>query len=111
MMIQEEQILKEKVGQRNCFKVPEGYFDQLSASVMESLPQQEQKARTTVLRKLLYTAASVVIAVLMGVTYYFHQDNGRVETAAAAPESNYYEELADYAMIDNMDIYVCMAEE
>ena len=111
MMIQEEQILKEKVGQRNCFKVPEGYFDQLSASVMDCLPQQEQKARTTVLRKLLYTAASVVIAVLMGVTYYFHQDNGRVETTAAAPESNYYEELADYAMIDNMDIYVCMAEE
>lgn len=108
MMIQEEQILKEKVGQRNCFKVPEGYFDQLSVSVMDCLPQQEQKARTTVLRKLLYTAASVVIAVLMGVTYYFHQDNSNVETAS---ESNYYEELADYAMIDNMDIYVCMAEE
>ena len=47
----------------------------------------------------------------MGVTYYFHQDNGRVETAAAAPESNYYDEMSDYAMIDNMDIYVCMAEE
>lgn len=43
MMIQEEQILKEKVGQRNCFKVPEGYFDQLSASVMDCLPQQEQR--------------------------------------------------------------------
>ncbi|SEA08892.1 hypothetical protein SAMN04487851_102255 [Prevotella sp. tc2-28] len=108
MMIQEEQILKEKVGQRNCFKVPEGYFDQLSASVMESLPQQEQKARTTVLRKLLYMAACTVIAVLMGVTYYFHQGNSHVE---APSESNYYEELADYAMIDNMDIYVCMAEE
>ena len=108
MMIQEEQILKEKVGLRNCFKVPEGYFDQLTASVMESLPPQEQKARTTVLRKLLYMAACTVIAVLMGVTYYFHQGNSHVETAS---ESNYYEELADYAMIDNMDIYVCMAEE
>ena len=107
-MIQEEQILKEKVGQRNCFKVPEGYFDQLSASVMGSLPQQEQKARTTVLRKFFYAAACAAIAVLMGVTYYFHQDNNNVETAS---ESNYYEELADYAMIDNMDIYVCMAEE
>ena len=88
--------------------MPEGYFDQLTASVMESLPQQEQKARTTVLRKFFYAAACATIAVLMGVTYYFHQDNSNVETAS---ESNYYEELADYAMIDNMDIYVCMAEE
>ena len=106
MMIQEEQILKEKVGQRNCFKVPEGYFDQLSASVMDCLPQQEQKARTTVLRKLLYTAASVVIAVLMGVTYYWHQNTADDMMA----DSNYYEEVADYAMIDNIDIYACLAD-
>lgn len=108
MMLQEEQILKEKVGQRNCFKVPEGYFDQLAANVLERLPQQEQKARTAVLRKLLYTAACAIIAVLMGVTYYFHQSHSHSEVAS---ESSYYEEVADYAMIDNMDIYVCMAEE
>jgi hypothetical protein len=25
-------------------------------------------------------------------------------------DSNYYEEVADYAMIDNIDIYACLAD-
>lgn len=104
-MTVEEKHLKEIVGQRNAFRVPDGYFEQLTAEVMQRLPEQ-QKARTTMLRPWLYAAACTVAAVLMGVTYYWHQDSADDMMA----DGNYYEEVADYAMIDNIDIYACMED-
>ena len=105
MMIEEEKHLRETVGQQNAFRVPEGYFEQFTAQVMEQLPEQ-QKARTTMLRPWLYAAACSVVAVLMGVTYYWHQNTADDMMA----DSNYYEEVADYAMIDNIDIYACLED-
>ena len=105
MMIEEEEHLRETVGTRNAFRVPKGYFEQFTAQVMEQLPEQ-QKARTTMLRPWLYAAACTVVAVLMGVTYYWHQNTADDMMA----DSNYYEEVADYAMIDNIDIYACLAD-
>lgn len=105
MMIEEEKHLRETVGTRNAFRVPKGYFEQFTAQVMEQLPEQ-QKARTTMLRPWLYAAACTVVAVLMGVTYYWHQNTADDMMA----DSNYYEEVADYAMIDNIDIYACLAD-
>ena len=105
MMIEEEKHLRETVGTRNAFRVPEGYFEQFTAQMMEQLPEQ-QKARTTMLRPWLYAAACTVVAVLMGVTYYWHQNTADDMMA----DSNYYEEVADYAMIDNIDIYACLED-
>lgn len=105
MMIEEEKHLRETVGTRNAFRVPEGYFEQFTAQVMEQLPEQ-QKARTTMLRPWLYAAACTVVAMVMGVTYYWHQNT----TDDMMADSNYYEEVADYAMIDNIDIYACLAD-
>ena len=107
-MTVEEKHLKEIVGQRNAFRVPDGYFEQLTAEVMQRLPEQ-QKARTTMLRPWLYATACTVAAVLMGVTYYWHQDSADDMMA----DGNYYEEVdevADYAMIDNIDIYACLED-
>ena len=104
-MTVEEKHLKEIVGQRNAFRVPDGYFEQLTAEVMQRLPEQ-QKARTTMLRPWLYAAACTVAAVLMGVTYYWHQDSADDMMA----DGNYYEEVAEYAMIDNIDIYACLED-
>ncbi len=72
---------------------------------MEQVPEQ-QKARTTRLRPWRYAAACAVVAMLMGVTYYLHQNN----TDDMMADSSYYEEVADYAMIDNIDIYACLAD-
>lgn len=105
MMTQEEQILRETFGKRNCFKVPEGYFEQLTDQVMARLPQQQ--ARTAVLRPWYYAAACTLLALVMGSAYYLHQQSA----ADMVAESNYYEEVADYAMIDNMDIYACITDE
>jgi hypothetical protein len=104
-MTAEEKHLREIVGQRNAFRVPDGYFEQFTAQVMEQLPEQ-QKARTTTLRPWLYAAACTVAAMVMGVTYYWHQESADDMMA----DGNYYEEVADYAMIDNIDIYDCLAD-
>lgn len=85
--------------------MPEGYFNQLTASVMSQLP--ERKARTKVLYSWLYAAACIIAVAVMSVTYYMHQQSTDDMTA----DSNYYEEAADYAMLDNMDIYACMVDE
>lgn len=104
-MTEEEMFIRENIGQRNCFKVPEGYFEQMRNQVMEQLP--EKKAKTSVLRPLMYAAACSVAALLLGVTYYMHQQTPEEVVA----ESTYMDEAADYAMIDNTDIYACLSEE
>lgn len=43
-MIKEEHILNDNLGKSNHFKVPDGYFDQIAASVMAKLPEQESSA-------------------------------------------------------------------
>lgn len=37
----DELYLKQKVGNRNPFRVPEGYFEQLTEQVMNNLPEVE----------------------------------------------------------------------
>ena len=44
--------------------------------------------------------------VIDSVTYYWHQNTADDMMA----DSSYYEEVADYAMIDNIDIYACLAD-
>jgi hypothetical protein len=39
----EEMYIQEKVGKQNPFRVPEGYFDNLTAQVMQNLPEQPKQ--------------------------------------------------------------------
>ena len=40
-MMNEETYLKENVGTRNPFQVPDGYFEQLTQQVMQQLPERQ----------------------------------------------------------------------
>ena len=40
----EEKEIKERFGQTNPFRVPDGYFDQLTERVMSQLPEREKTA-------------------------------------------------------------------
>lgn len=101
----EEMFIRENVGQGNCFKVPEGYFEQMKSQLLVQLP--DKKAKTSVLSSWIYVAACSMAALMLGVTYYMHQQ----PQDDAVAESSYMEEAADYAMIDNTDIYACLSEE
>jgi len=118
-MTNEEVFIKEKMGNRNPFTVPEGYFDQLAEQIITKLPSEETgssdsaPARTAVIRRLrplLYAAACVAIAVF-GVTIYLNKNFTDDQLHLAQQQENaiysdaYIDEAADYAMLDNEDIY------
>ena len=131
----DELYLKQTVGNRNPFRVPDGYFDQLTQQVMQQLPEREEtvakqlsissqpRARKVQMRPWLYAAACSVLALAMGVSYYFMQSQATstdaTPMAAAAPaapatyttsDNSYIDEVADYVMLDNTEIYACLTE-
>lgn len=127
-MTREENILKERFGKENPFKVPEGYFDHLTERIMENLPEQEVRvidirSRQTLwqnlpLRKI--AAAVAVVALLGGGSFWALQHEGdskmvahakQHEQKAVSSEDAAFNEMADYAMIDNETIYASLIAE
>ena len=114
----EETYIKSRMGTKNPFTVPEGYFDSFTARMMEQLPERTvaeapKRARTLSLRPWMYAAACAVM-VLFSATVYFSQTEtaGTPEQVVASTSvENYLDEAADYAMVDNHDIYACLASE
>jgi len=124
-MTDEEKYLREHIGTRNPFRVPEGYFENLPLQIMEQLPEQpaDQRISTarhaTLLRRfrpLLAAAALLLVAVLSVTAYLNYQSNTSDEQQMAAVQEavatdSYFEEATDYAMLDNYDIYACLSNE
>ena len=125
----EEKEMQERFGKGNPFRVPEGYFDQLTDRVMAQLPEREQqaekislsgrhpKSRLVTLRPWLYAAACTVAVVVMGLTFYSHDVAEEQPLASTSTtntttntESQYIDDAADYVMLDNAEIYACLAE-
>ncbi len=113
-MENEEKFIREKVGQDNPFRVPEGYFTQLPGKVMNQLPMHQQKSSVLSLRIFFYSAASLLFATILGVTVYFHQEEKQQQQLVVTTETNtedtYIDEMADYAMIDNAEIFACLSD-
>lgn len=127
-MTREENILKERFGKENPFKVPEGYFDHLTERIMENLPEQEIRvidirSRQTLWQKLplrKIAAAVAVVALLGGGSFWALQHEGdskmvahakQHEQKAVSSEDAAFNEMADYAMIDNETIYASLIAE
>ena len=127
-MTREENILKERFGKENPFKVPDGYFDHLTERIMENLPEQEIRvidirSRQTLWQKLplrKIAAAVAVVALLGGGSFWAlqHEGNSKMvahakqhEQKAVSSEDAAFNEMADYAMIDNETIYASLMTE
>ena len=127
-MTREENILKDRFGKQNPFKVPDGYFDHLTERIMENLPEQEVRvidirSRQTLWQKLplrKIAAAVAVTALLGGGTFWAlqHEGNSKVvahakhhEQKTVGSEEAAFNEMADYAMIDNETIYASLMTE
>ena len=112
----EEKYIEEKVGRRNPFTVPEGYFDTFADQLMASLPERQPRAKRVWLLPMRY-AAAVVCVLAMGAMAWFalspssdvHQPI-QAETIEVSNDAA-FDAAADYAMIDNYDIYACLSEE
>jgi len=117
-MMNEELYIKSRMGNKNPFRVPEGYFDNLTAEVMKNLPQQEavqqpQQSKLVKWKPWMYAAACMLVAVFTATIYFFAPDTANQHVADATPTASddYVEEVADYVMADNIDIYACLASE
>ena len=116
----EEKYIEEQVGKRNPFRVPDGYFDQLTEQVMASLPekapvQERPRAKRVVLRPWYFAAAAVaVFLVSVSVWQFFPasapEPQAQMPVAYQEPSEADFEEAADYLMLDNYDIYACLTD-
>lgn len=122
-MVNEEAFLRDKIGQKNPFKIPDGYFDQFADQLMEKLPEQQHKpVLIHRLRPLLYAAVFVGVLII-GATLAFKSiqkfdsqsnialvTNEQDESLLNAYSDTYIEDAANYAMIDNEEIYAYLAD-
>ena len=134
-MTNEEKYIREKMGTHNPFTVPDGYFEQLSRQIIDRLPDEvgtdsvsastgsvsigtgskPKPAIVRYLRPVLYAAAAcAVLAVAVG-TFYRNPATADTEQLVAHQQETvttysdtYMEEMADYAMLDNEDIYASL---
>ena len=106
----------QKSAGRNRFKVPEGYFDQLTERVMSQLPEQQVVAKRPTMWGVRYRkvwiAAACVCGLAFGIGLYEHHE----QKEKALMEANvqqmepYFDQMADYAMYDNEEIYASLSE-
>lgn len=127
----EENKLRQHVGTKDPFKVPEGYFDTFAdrlQSRIDQMPKAEKKPtkRVHLVPKAWFAAAaSIVIVASVGLSVMLpkwktgqadinHLANtelaGTSESDASAMEEAYYFDEFDYAMIDNNEIAYYLTE-
>ena len=114
-MMKEELYIRSRMGDKNPFRVPEGYFDSFAAGIMEKLPEQEKPVRKSLIIRLgplMYAAACLMVAIFTVAVYFSDSDAASPEVATVTtPTESYVDDAADYLMADNMDIYACLASE
>lgn len=119
LVMNDEEYIKERIGKENPFRVPDGYFDGLASTVMARLPDEQRKAiiaelpRKWGVKHFLYVAACVCAAVF-GVAVYtttFTDNTEPKQAQNTVSHDSYMEDVADYTMMDNTDIYVYLASE
>ena len=117
----------ENMSKQNPFMVPEGYFDTLTSQIMAKVDEsasgtvvplkddkKKKSAKVVWLRPVLYAAASVCALFISVVAYQSHSDSpvaAPVATVAEPQSMDYFDEAADYLMIDNQDIYACLSSD
>ena len=117
------------MSRKEPFQVPEGYFDNLVGEIMAKLPEQKEldgagqtDSRKVVpltpslyarLRPVLYVAACLLVAVLSFAVYF--ADSDEKEGQQVATQYSYkdasIDEVVDYMMADNSDIYACLTND
>ena len=121
--MKEEDILLKKLGKENSFKVPEGYFENLTSEVMNKLPEKEKVAfkeepvsTWTRLKPLLYMAAMFVgAALIIRVASSDRKSVADIDVAATEIETEVISDemidmALDRAMLDDYSLYVYLSD-
>jgi hypothetical protein len=118
--MERERFLEQQLGRKQPFKVPNGYFEDFAAQMMDKLPEREariieMKPRGWRKYRPFAYAAACVCAAIFCVGTYLHSSNGDEmgqTVASVQPKSTYsaIDEVADYTMMDNVDFYAYMSD-
>lgn len=117
----EEEFLKMNIGNQRPFKVPDGYFEGLGSRVMSQLPEREERRFSVRMPSPKYyryaaVAAAVLCLAIGGTAVYMgkiggtaEQHDGNVAAANVSSAEGTLEDVAEYAMMDNDDMYVLIS--
>ena len=121
--MKEEDTLLKKIGKEHSFKVPDGYFENLTSEVMNKLPEKEKVAfkeehvsTWTRLKPLFYMAAMFVgAALIIRVASSDHKpvadDIAVTEVDTEVVVSDEMIDVAvDRAMLDDYSLYVYLSD-
>lgn len=129
-MTKEEDILIGMFGRKSHFSVPEGYFQNITQTVMDRLPEGEVhvlEMHTSFLHRLTIRKIAAVVSALIVITgtIFYVSSLSRTSTSTVAhtekttpvvesiDDGSYgtFEEVADYTMLDNEQIYSSLMAE
>lgn len=121
--MKEEDILLKKLGKEDSFKVPGGYFENLTSEVMNKLPEkkkvvfkEEPVSTWTRLKPLLYMAAMFVgAALIIRVASSDRKSVADIDVAATEIETEVISDemidmALDRAMLDDYSLYVYLSD-
>ncbi len=121
--MKEEDILLKKLGKEDSFKVPDGYFENLTSEVMNKLPEKEKVvfkeepvSTWTRLKPLLYMAAMFVgAALIIRVASSDRKSVADIDVAATEIETEVISDemidmALDRAMLDDYSLYVYLSD-
>lgn len=121
-MKEDDEILKMQFGRRHPFKVPTGYFESLDSRIVEQLPKRQKQrfgirlSLSRQYRRIAAVAAVACLAVCGSVIYMDKLDSRAVShdnalsSANAAYSDGTLDDIAEYAMMDNDDMYVLISD-
>ncbi|MBO1362757.1 hypothetical protein JHU38_03015 [Prevotella sp. A2931] len=119
-MDREENKILKQFGRMNRFKVPEGYFDHLSEEILSNLPDESVKsvAMKPIARpsyrwlKVAMLVGVVSASSLLGLRYMSTDSPDDFGAGAYSHNAAYsiIDEIADYTMMDNEEIYASLID-
>ena len=110
----EDNNLRQRIGNRTPYKVPDGFFDGFTSVMMQRIADEEvrrlRRRAVRMRRFVVSAAAAAIVLAFVSVTYYFDKSERQFEARQQSQEK-YIDDLCDYAMVDNAEIYNYLAEE
>jgi len=118
-MKEEDKILK-KIGTENPFRVPDGYFENLTSEVMNRLPEKEkltavqteptmwQKVKPWLYMTAMFIGAALIIRVASSDRTPAATD--RMAADETETEMEYINMAVDNSMLDDYSLYVYLAD-
>ena len=118
--MKEDMNLKNKFGTNNHFTVPEDYFEKLTSSVMERLPEVEEKDVPTIrlwdrVKPWMYMAAMFLgiffmIRAVVGNNQPESNDNFTGNEQFTELPDEYIDPVIDQMMVDDYTLYVYLSD-